>query len=465
MRKRSAEACRERTIADLNYRVINIISGVVAAVIVVGSVCAYNCGSVEEINLQSPALLGSEAVSFEDLFYGKDLQAEETASIPVSMGNFDIKDYTIIAVSSYSDISSEFGTDPSDPITYDGNTYWIQSDAILISAKTQKSDDDQDDDDDDTNNDLVTQLKIGDSVTRISYTREWAMVKLANGRQGYLLSSHLSPDKVEPEVTATPTEAPTIVSDDTSSSDNSSSSSNNNDDYNYDYDDDNGDDDGGYEEPNVEPEPTAAPANDYVETECDFYVYATTSLNTRSGPGISYTLLSTLATGTEIHVVAETDNGWYKTSDGYYVKASYTSDTKPEPTPVPTYESYSYGNEDWSDFASYIRSFIGCRYVYGGSTPDGFDCSGFVMYCYQTYYNISLPHGATSQSKKGYEVSIDEMQVGDIICFDKNGDGTMEHSALYVGNGKYVHAQSTATGVVESSLSNASGIATIRRVL
>ena len=381
----------------MNYRVFNIISGAVAAMIVVGSVCAYNCGSVEEIDLQSPSLLGPEAVSFEELFYGKDLQAEETASIPVSMGNFDIKDYTIIAVSSYSDIASEFGTDPSDPITYDGNTYWIQSDAILISAKTKKSDDDQDDDDD--NKDIISQLKIGDSVTRISYTREWSMVKLASGQQGYVLSSHLSADKVEPEVTPEPTEAPTIVSDDTSS--------NNNDDYVEVYNNDN-DDDGGYEEPYVEPEPTAAPANDYEETECDFYVYATTSLNTRSGPGISYTLLSTLATGTEIHVVAETDNGWYKSSDGYYVKASYTSDTKPEPTPVPTYESYNYGNEDWSDFASYIRSFIGCRYVYGGSTPDGFDCSGFVMYCYQTYYNISLPHGATSQSRKGYEVSIDD---------------------------------------------------------
>jgi cell wall-associated NlpC family hydrolase len=87
------------------------------------------------------------------------------------------------------------------------------------------------------------------------------------------------------------------------------------------------------------------------------------------------------------------------------------------------------------------------------------------MYCYQTYYGITLPHGATSQSYKGYEVSASDIQVGDIICFDKNGDGTMEHSALYVGNDRYVHAQSSATGVVESVFSQASGIATIRRVL
>ena len=101
----------------MNYRLINIVSGVVAAGIAVGCVTAYTCGSAKEIDLQSPALLGDEAVSFEDLFYGQDLQAEETAYIPMSMGNFDINDYTIIAVSSYSDIASELGKMMFAPIT------------------------------------------------------------------------------------------------------------------------------------------------------------------------------------------------------------------------------------------------------------------------------------------------------------------------------------------------------------
>ena len=443
---------------NLNYRLINIVSGVVAAGIAVSCVTAYTCGSAKEIDLQSPALLGDEAVSFEELFYGQDLQAEETAYIPMSMGNFDIKDYTIIAVSSYSDIASEFGTDPSDPITYDGNTYWVLSDAVLVSAKTEKADgedadeDADDDEDNDENEDVITELKIGDAVTRISYTREWSFIKLANGQQGYVLSTHLSSEKVEPEKDEDDEED----EDDTSSSSQDTDTSSNS--------NDNDDDD--YVEPSYEDNSSSTPdtTKDYEEYDADFTVYSTTALNARSGPGISCTLLFTLSIGTEIHVIAETDNGWYKSDDGYYVKASYTSDTKPEPTPVPT-SSYDSSSEDWSDFASYIRSFIGCRYVYGGASPDGFDCSGFVMYCYQTYYNISLPHGATSQSYCGYEVSLDEIQVGDIICFDKNNDGTMEHSALYVGNGKYVHAQSTATGVVESSMAYASGIAHIRRVL
>lgn len=439
----------------LQNRLLNIVSAVVAAGIAVGCVSAYNCGSVKEIDLQSPSLLGPDAVPFEDLFYGQDLQAEETAYIPVSMGNFDINDYTIIAVASYSDIASEFGTDPSDPITYDGGIYWILTDAVLVSAKTDKAEDEEDDDSDDDDNeneDTVTELKLGDTVTRISYTREWSLIKLADGKQGYVMSSHLSPTKVDPEAEATP-----IPTEDTSSSDSDSE----HDTPSYTYDDD---DDDNYEEP--EDNSSSTPAKDYEEWDVDFTVYSTTALNTRTGPGISYTLLSTLSTGTAIDVVAETDNGWYKSADGYYVKASYTSDTKPTPTPVPIYyDDDDDGDDSWSDFASYIRSFIGCSYVYGGADPSGFDCSGFVMYCYQTYYGIYLPHGATSQSYKGYEVSASEIQVGDIICFDKNGDGTMEHSALYVGNNKYVHAQSSATGVVESNFSSATGIATIRRVL
>ena len=214
--------------------------------------------------------------------------------------------------------------------------------------------------------------------------------------------------------------------------------------------------------------------NGVKETKVSKTVYATTSLNTRSGPGISYSLLSTIKEGTKISVVAETDNGWYKSSSGYYVKASYTttkapssgSGSKATATPKPSSGGSSTKVGDKSgDFAKYVKSFIGCKYVAGGSSPTkGFDCSGFVMYCYKNYYNISLPHGATSQSKKGKEVAKEDIQCGDIICFDRNGDGTMEHSALYIGNDTYVHAKGAKYGVVADKFSSAKNIAHIRRV-
>ena len=87
------------------------------------------------------------------------------------------------------------------------------------------------------------------------------------------------------------------------------------------------------------------------------------------------------------------------------------------------------------------------------------------MYCFKNYYGVTLPHGATSQSKKGKEVKKEDIQCGDIICFDRNGDGTMEHSAIYIGGGKYVHAKGAKYGVVEDNFANAKNVAHIRRVI
>lgn len=445
--------------AVVNKKAVNIVSAVVAASVAVGSVTTHNCGSSKEIDLQSPSLIGPNAVTFDDFCSPAYEEAENTGYVPMSLKNakFNIDDYTIVAVKSYKDIASEFGTDPLDPITYDGAIYWLNGDAVLVAPKVENadaddeededSDDSEDSEDEEQNQDDVISLKLGDTVTRIAYTKDWSLVKLADGREGYIMNSHLSAEEVVPEP-ETPDE-PADVSDDDEDTGSTSS---------YSEPD---------PEPNYDPEPETSSGPDWDEWDVDFTVYSSTALNTRTGPGISYTLLSTLSTGTEIEVVAETDNGWYKSSDGYYVKASFTQDDKPEP-PVYYYDDDDddYYDSDWSSFASYVRGYIGCRYVYGGASPDGFDCSGFVMYCFETYYGIYLPHGATSQSYCGDWVDPDDIQVGDIICFDKEGDGIMEHSGIYVGNDTYVHAQSSATGVVESCYSSAKWkIGTVRRVL
>ena len=450
----------------VNKKAVNIVSAVVAASVAVGSVTTHNCGSSKEIDLQSPSLIGPNAVTFDDFCSPAYEEAENTGYIPMSLKNakFNIDDYTIVAVKSYSDIAAEFGTDPLDPITYDGALYWINGDAVLVAPKIKDAVDGEEDsddseeseDDEDQNQDDVISLKLNDTVTRIAYIKDWSLVRLPDGREGYIMNSHLSSEEiVEPETPDEPDEV--------------------------NYDDDDDDDDGSstsynepdpepYYEPEPDPEPETSSGPDWEEWDVDFTVYASTALNTRTGPGISYTLLSTLSTGSEIEVVAETDNGWYKSSDGYYVKASFTQDDEPY-IPEPVYyddddDDDDYYDSDWTSFASYVRGYIGCRYVYGGASPDGFDCSGFVMYCFETYYGIYLPHGATSQSYCGDWVDPDEIQVGDIICFDKEGDGIMEHSGIYVGNDTYVHAQSSATGVVESCYSSAKWkIGTVRRVL
>ena len=430
----------------MNVRVFKIASAVVAAGIAVGSIGTYECGSKSDVSLQSPSLIGPNAVPF-DIFYSPALDIEETGIVPLSQGNVvvDINDYTFIANTSYSDVVQGYGMDPEDPVIYDGGTYWISGPTVCVAANENGQDQ------------ADAGLVAGDTVIRISYTREWSLVKLDDGTQGYVRNSFLSADEVElePIEVATPTPTPEPTNTPVPSS--SSSSTNT---------------------PTPEPEDTGSteetePEEEFHEAEVDYTVYAGCALNTRTGPGISYTCLSTLAVGTPIEVVAVTDNGWYRSADGFYVKASLTMDTAPTPTPAPPPSSSSSGGgsstymgDTSSDFATFVRSFIGCKYVYGGSSPStGFDCSGFVMYCYSTYYGITLPHGATSQSYRGYEVDPSDIQVGDIICFDRDGDGTMEHSAIYVGNDTYVHAQSSATGVVASTYSSATGIAHIRRVL
>ena len=429
----------------MNYRLFNILSASLAAVIAVGSICIYECGSANDTRLQSPSLLGPGTVDFFERQFMDD-EPLETGVVTVSLGNpnVSIKDYTFVATTSFADVKIDYGNDPTDPVTYDGAVYWLKVDTSLVSPMLPESSDAKT-----KKNEPVPEikLKIGDSFRRISYTKEWSLVKLADGTTGYLKNSDLSATLITPVPTNTPTPKPTPKPKKKASSSSSSTKANNN----------------------------------VKEKKVSKTVYATCALNTRSGPGISYSLLSTLKSGAKISVVAETDNGWLKSSSGYYVKASLTSSSAPSGggggggSSSSSSSSSSSGGGGGSsskvgdksgDFAKYVRSFIGCKYVAGGSSPSkGFDCSGFVMYCFKNYYNVSLPHGATSQSKKGKEVSKDDIQCGDIICFDRNGDGTMEHSAIYIGGGKYVHAKGKAYGVVEDNFSSAKNVAHIRRVI
>lgn len=116
-------------------------------------------------------------------------------------------------------------------------------------------------------------------------------------------------------------------------------------------------------------------------------------------------------------------------------------------------------------FGSFVRRFVGCRYVAGGASPKGFDCSGFSMYCYRAYYGISLPHGANMQTKRGRKVSLSSMRVGDLIFLDHDHNGKADHVGIYVGGGQMVHASGVKYGVCCVSVKNVKDILMARRVL
>jgi peptidoglycan DL-endopeptidase CwlO len=91
--------------------------------------------------------------------------------------------------------------------------------------------------------------------------------------------------------------------------------------------------------------------------------------------------------------------------------------------------------------------YLGTPYVYGGASPAGFDCSGFVMYVY-AQIGVSLPHNAAAQYGYGTPVDRSQLQPGDLVFF--NGLG---HNGIYIGGGSFIHSPHTGDVVKISSLS------------
>lgn len=98
------------------------------------------------------------------------------------------------------------------------------------------------------------------------------------------------------------------------------------------------------------------------------------------------------------------------------------------------------------------KSMTGTPYVYGGSTPSGFDCSGFTMYCYGKA-GVSLTHNAQAQYNQTRSVSTKDMKKGDLVFFG-GSTGSITHVGIYVGDGKYIHSPRTGESVRTDSLSD-----------
>ena len=99
------------------------------------------------------------------------------------------------------------------------------------------------------------------------------------------------------------------------------------------------------------------------------------------------------------------------------------------------------GTASGSEAVRIAKNYIGVPYVYGGTTPNGFDCSGFVQYVYRQM-GISINRVAADQARNGTYVSKENLQPGDLVFFAKPGR-TIHHVGMYVGNGQYIHAPYT----------------------
>lgn len=123
-----------------------------------------------------------------------------------------------------------------------------------------------------------------------------------------------------------------------------------------------------------------------------------------------------------------------------------------EPENQETIVSEPVANSSLGDeIAEYAKTYLGCPYVSGGTSPSGFDCSGFTQYVY-SHFGYGISRVASTQASEGVEVSRENLQPGDLLIFQDSGRTSIGHVAIYIGEGNFVHAANPSRGVVIDNL-------------
>ena len=191
------------------------------------------------------------------------------------------------------------------------------------------------------------------------------------------------------------------------------------------------------------------------------------SVNVRSDAGTEFAKVTAVKKGASVSVTGF-KNGWYQISvsgktgwirsdyvDLYASRpsgSSSASGVSSAASSIPAASAVSNGktytiSTSIDDLIAYAKSFLGVPYVYGGTSPKGFDCSGYTMYIFK-HFGISLPHSATSQLGHGIPVTREELQPGDLVFFRDTNYSTKaaSHVGIYIGNSQFIHATSSRGG-------------------
>jgi hypothetical protein len=184
-------------------------------------------------------------------------------------------------------------------------------------------------------------------------------------------------------------------------------------------------------------------------------VVNTETLKVREEPNTDCAVITLIPQDEELEVVDIMENGWIKfllDDEEAYVSGEYVDvEERLEKAVTLTELLYGQGVSDVRvSLVQYAKQFVGNPYVWGGtSLTNGADCSGFTLSIYKKY-GVSLPHHAASQAQLGTKVDISQLQPGDLVFYAKNG--SINHVAIYIGNGQVVHASNPKTGIKISSL-------------
>lgn len=190
----------------------------------------------------------------------------------------------------------------------------------------------------------------------------------------------------------------------------------------------------------------------------------TDSLKVRAEANTDSEVITLVPRGEELEVVA-VEGDWVKVyldDDEVFVSGEYV-EVSAELGKAVTMSELLYGegvSDVRVDLCQYAKEFIGNPYVWGGtSLTKGADCSGFVMSVYKKY-GVRLPHSSRAQANCGTTIKVSEAKPGDLIFYGKGK--TINHVAIYIGNGQVIHASSPKTGIRISNVSYRSPFKAVR---
>ena len=193
------------------------------------------------------------------------------------------------------------------------------------------------------------------------------------------------------------------------------------------------------------------------------------SLNMRSGPSTSYKVLTSLPEGTVAKIIG-INNGWYKIEylgqkgyvSGYHsyveVGSFKTTTVAKAPAAAPSAPATPANTSEAQlrqQICDYAATFLGVPYLWGGTTPKGFDCSGLVQYVYN-HFGIKIERVSYDQYHTSVKkISKSQLQPGDLVFFTRPDTGNkVGHVGIYVGNDTFIHAPRSGKTVEYTRLSN-----------
>lgn len=207
-------------------------------------------------------------------------------------------------------------------------------------------------------------------------------------------------------------------------------------------------------------------------------------LNVRESPSSESQLITTIRRGDKV-TYYETEGEWARiitwTDKKGYILAKYLVDSEKEVQKVETKTAStnskktntSTSRSSSSTTASsqppsaealslteqiieYAKSLQGVKYVHGGYSTSGLDCSGFTKYVFAKF-GITVPRSSSAYYSVGTKVSRSDLRAGDILLFDGWGNSTLNHVGIYIGGGYFIHASTTKGKVVIQELNSYRG--------